>query len=73
MKHITKLKLAAVHLYADTQDKSTEWMLQYMQNSCDVDSDCVMNYLQLSEKEKANLKQECLSFYDLTCKLEKLL
>ena len=72
MKHITKLKLAAVHQYADTMDKSTEWMLQFMQDSCNVDLDCVMNYLELSEKEKDNLKQECLSFYDLTLKLEGL-
>ena len=72
MKHITKLKLAAVHQYADAMDKSTEWMLHFMQDSCNVDLDCVMNYLELSEKEKDNLKQECLSFYDLTLKLEGL-
>jgi len=54
MKYITKLKLAAVHQYADAMDKSTEWMLQFMQDSCNVDLDCVMNYFQLTDKEKDN-------------------
>lgn len=54
MKYITKLKLAAVHQYPDAMDKSTEWMLQFMQDSCNVDLDCVMNYFQLTDKEKDN-------------------
>jgi hypothetical protein len=70
MKHITKLKLAAVHQYADAMDKSTEWMLQFMQDSCNVDLDCVMNYLQLPDKEMSSLKQEVNSFVDVMVELE---
>jgi hypothetical protein len=70
MKHITKLKLAAGHQYADAMDKSTEWMLQFMQDSCNVDLDCVMNYLQLPDKEMSSLKQEVNSFVDVMVELE---
>ena len=50
MKYITKLKLAAIHLYCDVEEKSTEFMIQFMQDACKVDLDCVMNYLQLPEE-----------------------
>lgn len=70
MKYITKLKLAAVHQYADAMDKSTEWMLQFMQDSCNVDLDCVMNYLQLPDKEKEDLIKELKSFMEVMVQLE---
>lgn len=58
MKYITKLKLAAVHQLCDTEDRSTEYMIQVMQDIVKVELDTVMNYLQLNEKEKSNLFKE---------------
>ena len=46
MKYITKLKLAAIHQLCDVEDKSTEYMLQLMQDVCNVDLDCCMKYLE---------------------------
>lgn len=46
MKHITKLKLAAIHQLCDAEDKSTEYMYQLMQDMCKVDIDTVNNYFQ---------------------------
>ena len=68
MKYITKLKLAAVHQLCDVEDKSTEYMIQYMQDTCKVSHDCVMNYLMLDSKEKDNLRQnvnEFLEFFEV--------
>jgi hypothetical protein len=45
MKHITKLKLAAIHQLCDAEDKSTEYMYQLMQDTCKVDIDTVNNYM----------------------------
>lgn len=56
MKLVTKLKLAAVHKWCDAQEKSTEFMIQYMQDICKVSHDTVMNYLSLPEPEKNSLK-----------------
>ena len=64
MQYITKLKLAHVHLLCDEQDKSTEFMIQYMQDTCNVDHDCVMNYLSLPNKEIKKLRKELNSLVD---------
>lgn len=58
MKYITKLKLAAIHNLCDYEDKSTEYMIQFMQDTVGVDHDCVMNYLSLSNKEILKLREE---------------
>lgn len=58
MKYITKLKLAAIHLYCDVNNKSTEYMIQFMQDSCKVDLDCVMNYFRLKNTEHLQLFKE---------------
>ena len=58
MKYITKLKLAAVHQLCDEEDKSTEYMIQYMQDTCKVDYNAVMNYLMLPEPVKATLRKD---------------
>lgn len=47
MKHITKLKLASVHQICEIEEKSTEYMLQCMQDFCNVDLDCCVAYMQL--------------------------
>ena len=46
------LKLAKQ--YCDDNDKSTEFMIQYMQDIAGVDLDCVMNYLRKKSKEYNN-------------------
>jgi len=52
MKHITKLKLAAVQQYCEIEEKSTEFMIQYMQDTCKVSYDCVIAYLEKEDKGK---------------------
>lgn len=68
MKYITKLKLAAVHQYCDIEDKSTEFMYQFMQDAVGVDLDTVNNYLFLGEQEHIKLRNELnnfLEFFDI--------
>lgn len=65
MKHITKLKLAAIHQLCDTKDKSTEFMMQFMQDTCNVDHDCVLNYLMLPQKEKVRIYKELNELLEL--------
>ena len=62
MKHTTKLKLAAIQQWCDVEEKSTEFMIQFMQDVCKVDCDAVMNYLQLPEKEREGLIRELNDF-----------
>ena len=45
MKPETEGKLKMAHIYCDQENKSTEFMLQYMQDIAGVDLDCVLNYL----------------------------
>ena len=75
MKYVTKLKLAAVHQICDHQDKSTEFMIQFMQDACKVDHDCVISYLMLDEKEHVKLFQELNEFLEVFNRIddEKLL
>jgi hypothetical protein len=40
-----KLKLKDAEEYCDTHDKSTEFMIQYMQDMADIDYDTVIQYL----------------------------
>lgn len=51
MQHKTKLKLAAVHQICDVTDKSTEYMLQLMQDMCKVDLDTCIKYMELGDEE----------------------
>jgi hypothetical protein len=46
MKATTKIKLAEAWQYCDDEDKSTEFMLEYMQDVAGVDLDCVINFLE---------------------------
>lgn len=55
MKKTTKAKLLAAQEYCDENDKSTEFMLQYMQDVAGVDLDCVINFLSKhSEAQQPN-------------------
>ena len=52
MKPETKDKLFNAWAYCDEHDKSTEFMLQYMQDTAKVDLDCVINFLQKTTDEE---------------------
>jgi hypothetical protein len=46
MKNQTKQKLQEAMDWCDDNDKSTEFMIQYMQDFAGVDFDCVMNFIE---------------------------
>lgn len=46
MKQATITKLDEAMHYCDKHDKSTEFMIQYMQDVAGVSHECVMNYLE---------------------------
>lgn len=62
MKYITKLKLATSHQWCDALNKSTEFTIQFLQDSVGVDLDCVLNYLNLPDKEIENLFKEVRNY-----------
>lgn len=70
MQHIIKLKLAAVHHLCNEDDKSTEFMIEFMQKICEVDLDCVMSYLQLDSEEHQKLFKEVDSFTKVFSNIE---
>ena len=45
MNEITKERLKEAQQYCDDNDKSTEFMLEYMQDYADVNLDCVIKFL----------------------------
>jgi hypothetical protein len=54
MKQKTKEKLLLAWSFCDVNDKSTEFMLQYMQDTANVDLDCVINFIKkTSDKERS--------------------
>ena len=53
MKELTKQKLRMAKIYCDNEDKSTEFMLEFMQNIAGVNLDCVLKYLKKQGWEKA--------------------
>jgi hypothetical protein len=65
MKYITKLKLAAVHQLCELSDKSTENMIQLMQDSCKVGLDTCINYLTLGSEKHQELFEEVNSFTEV--------
>ena len=64
MQYITKLKLASIHQLMDVENKSTEYMIQYMQDVCKVDNNCVMTYMRLSTEVKQQLIKEVNEFLE---------
>lgn len=56
MKTITKNNLLEAWQYCDDNDKSTEFMLEYMQDMANVDLDCVINFIRKMNDNK-NKKQ----------------
>lgn len=65
MKHITKLKLAAVHQLCDTEGRSTEYMVQVMQDIVKVNLDTVVNYVNLGPKRHKELFREVNEFAEV--------
>lgn len=72
MQYITKLKLASVHQYCDVEEKSTEYMFQFMQDSCKVDLDTCVAYMELGDDEHTKLFKEINSLLDLIIHIENL-
>lgn len=54
MKAETRNKLFEAWAYCDEEDKSTEFMIQYMQDIAEVDLDCVLNFID----RKSDLRQQ---------------
>jgi len=46
MKNITRTMLQDACNLCDEEDRSTEYMLQFMQDYAHVDLDCALNFLQ---------------------------
>jgi hypothetical protein len=55
MKTETKIKLLEAWQYCDENEKSTEFMLQYMQDVANVDLDCVVNFIEKTTDEERKL------------------
>lgn len=51
MKASTRAKLAEAEAYCNENDKSTAFMIQYMQDYAGVSFDCVMAYLRRKSQE----------------------
>ena len=71
MKHITKLKLASVQQLCDAKDKSTEYMLQLMQDACKVDLDTCISYMNLGSKIHEQLYKEINSLTEIMIYLDE--
>ena len=52
MKELTKNKLLAAWQYCDGEDKSTEFMIQFMMDNAKVDMDCVVNFIEKTTDEE---------------------
>ena len=70
MKYITKLTLAAVHQLCDAEDKSTEYMLQLMQDTCKVGLDTCIQYIELDPIEHSKLFKELNQLVNVVINLE---
>jgi len=65
MRYITKLKLATVHQLCDAEDKSTEYMFQFMQDTCNVDLEVCINYMKLGQETHLQLFKEVIQMAEL--------
>ena len=69
MKYITKLKMASVHQWCDVEDKSTEFTIQFIQDTCKVSHDTVMAYFAIPFEKKQKLFNDLNSLIDTICLL----
>ena len=58
MKAKTKNKLFEAWAYADMEDKSTEWMIAYMQDFAQVDHDTVTDFIFNEGKNRSQWYKE---------------
>lgn len=61
MKASTRQLLLEAWSYCDKHDKSTEFMLQFMQDMAGVDLDCVINFLEKEERKRNRERNRKLS------------
>ncbi len=54
MKKETRILLEEAQAHCDENDKSTEFMIQYMQDVAEVDFDCVMGFLEEQDISETN-------------------
>ncbi len=54
MKKITEEKLREAETICDDEDRSTEYMIQFMQDYANVSFDCVMKYIRKNWKQKSD-------------------
>jgi len=73
MTYLTKLKLASIHQVCDAQDKSTEFMIQYMQDTCKLPLECVMAYMELSTEKKQQLFKDLNGLVEIMIQFEQIL
>ena len=52
MKESTKQLLKEAEEICNVEDRSTEYMIQFMQDHASVDFECVMSYIRQTWKEK---------------------
>lgn len=71
MNYINKIKLASVHQLCNKEGKSTEYMLQVMQDTCKVDLDTCIAYINLGSKEHSKLFKELNSLIEVVLSIEK--
>jgi hypothetical protein len=64
MKALIKHKLFEAWYYCDANDKSTEFMLQYMQDTAQVSLDTVVKFIEVTTDE------ERTKWYNLNAKIK---
>ena len=55
MKESTKQLLKEAEEICNAEDRSTEYMIQFMQDHANVDFECVMSYIRQTWKEKKSI------------------
>ena len=61
MKAETKRKLLEAWQYCDNEDKSTEFMLEYMQDFAGVDLYCVIKFIQKTTNQDRHMYLRALA------------
>lgn len=56
MRKATEEKLREAEKMCNDEDRSTEYMIQFMQDYANVSFECVMNYIRKNWKQKCDTK-----------------
>lgn len=54
-----------MHQLCDAEDRSTEFTIQYLQDTCKVSFDTVMLYFDLPQRERNTLRREVNGFMEM--------